>query len=439
MPPKRAPIQTIPTRTRPGKIQHSHSIQPTRKSVYENFYPEEVERVFEAMASSLLYGLQYATGYDKVPPLLEKVLEGCPHLLAPMMLQDIGRGLWTWDKLDDPLKYIDYTRNIALRPTKDFPPELRSVSPRLAADICMFGDLPALDDLLRDFYGCEIPTSKTEDSYTGSTHHCLNLTMYGERQDKALVSLRMIPEPTGKKSTSNYTVHQRFMFDNLPRTKPFAAGMVNRTSWETGLGRSFVKQRSAVFEKLAKVITTLNKSSGEVHEAAPNDYWESEYIAAVWRICHEPWKDLRGLQVLEYTPGKLDIGPVIERLILASRRFGWGKTMTAEHLLAISIFSGVSPAAFLRYAVHDARRRGFSYISAEEADRLPELVAYESTDNQGAKDRLAIELKDLAFDLANCVVEPYWEFFEDFSAPHKEELLFPEMGLGHWITKRNQK
>lgn len=401
----KAVIQTLPTPTvtAPDKKRvPRQAIAPNREIVMANF-GEDAPLVFGAMGQSLTYGLCFALLEDyKIPEQ--------PELTARMMAQHVGRCLWTWEDVAGP--DLSTLRRAALRPSAMLPADMQEVSPRLAVDL-LGGNYAAAARMLRDLLDIDVPDP---------IDRALGLTGYGAVQDARLPLLcRLQPAQV----RPGYSRRQSYVMQIAGNIQPFALAISQQTLYADDLALRFREIAAQVVEDTVAVYRAKDV------DLEPEDVEVDKVADSLMR---EPW-DLR----LPAEPDPIDTAPVVRRLLI-QRLAGREKVayLTAEELLGFGLLTGLSPAAFARYAVKDFERRGVTYTTVNEVGRLADLVRGESGEDrrlQMTADRLAKELDGsaVALDSVGRRLDDKALFINHLlhkTRPGEWSLAFPEWGLG---------
>jgi hypothetical protein len=408
---KPAPAATLFQRLPPPPERHSASrvFQPSAKDIAA--YPVEVQPlIVEAMQASILFGL--ARVLDLPYRIPQHLLENLA--VTQMMTTNTGRCLWNW--ADIPAELPDVLKVWALRPSSTLPPVMQEVSPRVVVD--MLGTFAATERLVG--HGLKYLDVK------------LGLTGYGVEQDARLPRLDRLPALVPTSSIYSATAMTKA---DMPGT--FAESLADTTSYRFGLGHKLRALENEVCEQAFAAIT-----SPEGPEPDCTALGEGEYLLArlhkaygdtVDQLMRKPWAlDLTaGLSEFEY-------GPVIRRLLIVKFRCMERQVITGAQLLQLSYLSGISPAAFIRYAIYDAGRRDTTFTNPQAVNQLVSLIEEEVHSLSGmfaaSARNLADELRRLSPQLAEALSAPN-ELLCTLKTP---EVAFPEWGLGRKRAASNK-
>lgn len=376
-------------------------LTPSTKSVRAN-YGSLAPEVACAMAESLCYAYASLSQPDF------EVRQCGPHT-ERMLAQYVGRCLWTWDDVpafippnripplplaaggpaqpeaDQPTKpevtLYHCSRRllpVSLNSTALFPADMRAVSPRLSCNL-LLGSYNSVDRAVARWLAA-----------AGIDHEptplagALSLVGYGELQDAALPPFHRLPERVKR---SGYSARQSLILDlaGADGVLPFSHAVLRSTLYEDDLAKRLQDARPQVTEKLQQLIEHIEPKAPGVVELIEEG--AIPYEAAAERVVRGDWRfDLgvldEGRSVADPDD---DLLAITCRLIVASgtpHQF-----VSAETLLALAVLSGVSPAAYVRYAEMDLARRGVTYLGAGTVSRLIALVREVELDGVAARRR----------------------------------------------------
>ncbi len=397
-------------------------LTPSTKSVRAN-YGSLAPEVACAMAESLCYAYASLSQPDF------EVRQCGPHT-ERMLAQYVGRCLWTWDDVpafippnripplplaaeptkparpevtqpagptkpendqptkpeaDQPTKpevtLYHCSRRllpVSLNSTALFPADMRAVSPRLSCNL-LLGSYNSVDRAVARWLAA-----------AGIDHEptplagALSLVGYGELQDAALPPFHRLPERVKR---SGYSARQSLILDlaGADGVLPFSHAVLRSTLYEDDLAKRLQDVRPQVTEKLQQLIEHIEPKAPGVVELIEEG--AIPYEAAAERVVRGDWRfDLgvldEGRSVADPDD---DLLAITCRLIVASgtpHQF-----VSAETLLALAVLSGVSPAAYVRYAELDLARRGVTYLGAGTVSRLIALVREVELDGVAARRR----------------------------------------------------
>lgn len=402
-------------------------LTPSTKSVRAN-YGSLAPEVACAMAESLCYAYASLSQPDF------EVRQCGPHT-ERMLAQYVGRCLWTWDDVpafippkrvpplplvadqptkpanqptkpadqpeaDQPARPDDTDGNaeppiynpgevtlyhcsrrllpVSLNSTALFPADMRAVSPRLSCNL-LLGSYNSVDRAVARWLAA-----------AGIDHEptplagALSLVGYGELQDAALPPFHRLPERVKR---SGYSARQSLILDlaGADGVLPFSHAILRSTLYEDDLAKRLQDVRPQVTEKLQQLIEHIEPKAPGVVELIEEG--AIPYEAAAERVVRGDWRfDLgvldEGRSVADPDD---DLLAITCRLIVASgtpHQF-----VSAETLLALAVLTGVSPAAYVRYAELDLARRGVTYLGAGTVSRLIALVREVELDGVAARRR----------------------------------------------------
>jgi len=413
----RVKLQSLPTTPKGFPKQR---LCPSSKSVRANYGPRAPE-VACAMAESLSYA--YASLSE---PAFAPM--ACGPFTERMLAQYVGRCLWSWDDVpafippkrvpplpiqpeaeDDTAASTEDDKQagaeppiynpgevslyhcarrlmqIAMRCTALFPEDMRSVSPRLSCNL-LLGSYNSVDRAVARFLagaGME---------YDGQLlAPALAHVAYGEVQDGGLPPFHRLPE---RSKRTGYSVRQSLALDlaGPEGTLPLTHAILRSTLYEDDLAKRLVEIREGVLERLREL-------AGEVRGVAPDvaqmiEDGDIPYEGAAERVVRGVW-DL-DLGVLD--DGRSVADPDDDLMALTCRMIisalGTGHAyIGATTLFALATLSGVSPAAYVRYAEKDLERRGVTYLTSATVGELADLVAGADLEKESRRGVLIKELR----------------------------------------------
>lgn len=382
-------------------------LTPSTKSVRAN-YGSLAPEVACAMAESLCYA------YASLSQPEFEVHQCGPHT-ERMLAQYVGRCLWTWDDVPafipprrvpplpiQPAQQAEAATDgnaeppiynpgevtlyhcsrrllpVSLNSTALFPADMRAVSPRLSCNL-LLGSYNSVDRAVARWLAA-----------AGIDHEptplagALSLVGYGELQDAALPPFHRLPERVKR---SGYSARQSLILGlaGADGVLPFSHAILRSTLYEDDLAKRLQDVRSQVTEKLQQLIEHIEPKAPGVVELIEEG--AIPYEAAAERVVRGDWRfDLgvldEGRSVADPDD---DLLAITCRLIVASgtpHQF-----VSAETLLALAVLTGVSPAAYVRYAELDLARRGVTYLGAGTVSRLIVLVREAELDGVAARRR----------------------------------------------------
>lgn len=360
------PFQPLPRPPTPGNI--GRALFTPSQNFLNSRYGDDLPGVRAFMAWSIAAGLAYAANRQPDPP------EG-------MDPKGAGRGLWTWEDCvvvgspDHPA--LSYIKEQALRPTAAFPSDLRSISPRLAAEL-LGGNYSAVKRMV-EAMGYQLPNAMRLDQVFG-------LVGYGDLQDGALPLFGRVrstlPAIPGFSKNAAYLAH---VCDDL---EPFAVGILRHTLFEVDLAPRLLAGRVLIEAKCRALYESIG--------AFLDDDFSRSYTAVLDRVMREEWH----LEEFDPEDPEPDYEQVLERLVI----WQWhdNRCLPAGLFMGLSMLTGVSPASFTAYAVSDARRRGYTFIDVAEVDKLAGKV--EDASMSSAAARCAKEIRGHSDELKDILV-----------------------------------
>lgn len=324
----RAKVQTLPGQTANVPRIARNSIFPSQRAVIRD-YPGAEEAIFHAMSESLAYGFHYTLleSYDvsSIDPLTDR-----------MMATHVGRCFWTWE--DVPVQPASLKR-LAMRRSGALPSDMQEVSPRLAAEMMVCAPT-ALGRMLHGF----------------KAEQAMGLMGYGTVQDGRLPILQRLPKQTKR---TGYSVRQSYLLSIAGDVLPFAAVVAQHTLYPESLGRTLKDLRDVIVADALKVFDAAGCPIDK-------DWAETMYYGACDALMTQKW-DLE----LSAEPDESDLAKVMQRLLIQRNKAKL--KFPAEALYRLGELTGISPAAFVRYAIKDQQRRGTTYVTAEQVLVLSEL------------------------------------------------------------------
>lgn len=427
----RVKLQSLPTTPKGFPKQR---LCPSSKSVRANYGPRAPE-VACAMAESLSYA--YASLSE---PAFAPM--ACGPFTERMLAQYVGRCLWNWDDVpafippkrvpplpigarpadeastdggqqaeDDtsteagadgdqqdggeppvynPGEVTIYhcsrrLMQIAMRCTALFPEDMRSVSPRLSCNL-LLGSYNSVDRAVARFLagaGME---------YDGQLlAPALAHVGYGEVQDGGLPPFHRLPE---RSKRTGYSVRQSLALDlaGPEGTLPLTHAVLRSTLYEDDLAKRLIEVRDGVLERLRELAAEVRGVAPDVAQMIEDG--DIPYEGAAERVVRGVW-DL-GLGVLD--DGISTADPDDDLMALTCRMIisalGTGHAyIGAETLFALATLSGVSPAAYVRYAEKDLERRGVTYLTSATVGELADLVGVAELEKESRRGVLIKELR----------------------------------------------
>ena len=373
---------------------------PSTKSVRANYGPRAPE-VACAMAESLSYA--YASLSDESFQPAE-----CGPFTERMLAQYVGRCLWTWDDVpafippkrvpplpaadgaDDQTEISLYQCSrrlmvVALRSTALFPPDMRAISPRMSCNL-LLGSYNSVDRAVARWLA-----SAGIDHDSPSLAQALAHVGYGEVQDATLPLFHRRPERVKR---SGYSTRQSLVLDlaGPEGTLPLSHAVLRATLYEDDLAKRLDEVREVVIERLQELALLVKAAAPEVADLILDG--DIPFDDAAERVVRGRWSF--GLGVLD--EGRSTADPDDDLMALTCRMIvaalGTGHAyIGAPTLFALAVLSGVSPAAYVRYALLDLERRGVTYLTAATVGQLAELVEEADVEKPARKAVLVKELR----------------------------------------------
>lgn len=413
----RVKLQSLPTTPKGFPKQR---LCPSSKSVRANYGPRAPE-VACAMAESLSYAYASLSEPSFAPM-------ACGPFTERMLAQYVGRCLWNWDDVpafippkrvpplpigaapaadteDDTAQQAEAgaeppiynpgevtiyhcsrrLMQIAMRCTALFPEDMRSVSPRLSCNL-LLGSYNSVDRAVARFLagaGME---------YDGQLlAPALAHVAYGEVQDGGLPPFRRLPERTKR---SGYSVRQSLVLDlaGAEGTLPLSHAILRSTLYEDDLAKRLTEVRDGVLERLRELAAEVRGVAPDVAQMIEDG--DIPYEGAAERVVRGVW-DL-GLGVLDEGVSTADpdddLMALTCRMIISALGTGHAY-LGAETLFALATLSGVSPAAYVRYAEKDLERRGVTYLTSATVGELADLVGVAELEKESRRGVLIKELR----------------------------------------------
>lgn len=353
------PFQSIPKPATAGPVGRN-TFTPSPKFLKARYPDGQRAEVQQFMAWSLTSGLAYIANRPlaaSLPLGLEQHAKGA------------GRCLWSWDDVledgevpEGVQPFLIHLKEQALRPTSMFPADMRSLSPRLCVDL-LGGNYARARREVELVAGATLPKHYPLDRIFG-------LMNYGDVQDRVLPLLSRVRREFPCRP--GFSAHATYVAETINDSlAPFAVGVLKSTLFEEDQAQRLLNARPWVEAKCREVFQQL----GAYLEAD----FSVNYCGVVDRLLREEWN------VDEFDPEdpEPDAEQVMERLLLW--KFHDNRTLAPGLLLGLAVLTGVSPAALTAYAVSDAQRRGYSYISHTDMEVLATLVENASMSQNAAR------------------------------------------------------
>lgn len=376
----------------------NHRRKPT-EGTFKNVSQEDRETLLEIMQESLVYGHATAQGEKGILSLRDEYPEAYkPHP---------GRCVWTWEtvrnlKGDAPFE-IQYLQTMALRPTHQAAPEFRSVSPRMA----WMTTTMKLAELHRCMAQVQEEAMEDGVSSYNTLHRAMMIATYdggratgrdahppSVRSPRKLNYLRQGPPSRPPKNSRRNTLQEYALRiphmgragprEDIPNSKPVAQLIWENPPHSIDLAANM----DALMREGQKFLRTLFKKD---HLAIPKglDREEVQDLAnekeareqAIYRVIRDNWSNIfRDLRA------DSDIGMTETHMAVAIQSYALMRTIVYKKartvmapwksgdIMALSRLTGISPAAFVNWAIFHRKRCGWAPIRDAEVHLLAEVV-----------------------------------------------------------------
>lgn len=387
----RVKVQLLPIPS--GRHFPKQRSAPTLKSVLSNYTADQLPEISAAMADSLIFGLAAISDTDHR-------VGHHGEMTKRMLAQRVGRCFWSWADIPNFTDFVAPMGPLSLRPTSLFPEDMQVISPRMSCNLLTSSNR-AIERVIKEFMG-------STPKYSLGT--ALALTTYGAVQDAALPSFHRLPE---RLKRNGYSAQQSLVIDfaTSEGVLPFAMSIIRETLYEDDLAKRLKEIEPAVRERLAELAKPLEE--GEVRDALIDG--EIPYAKACDKVIRGSWDfPLRTVvagEVAEGDPDEDILHLTCRAVIVVATADGRHQTLPTKVLLALAILSGVSPAAYVRFAIQDIERRGVTYMTPQQVGELRGMVLEYAEDWDGMeRKRAEVLIKELAvlereFDRASMRVE----------------------------------
>ncbi|MFX1710693.1 hypothetical protein [Stutzerimonas stutzeri] len=395
---------------------------PSSKSVRAN-YGLRAPEVACAMAESLSYA--YASLSE---PAFAPM--ACGPFTERMLAQYVGRCLWSWDDVPAfiPPKRVpplpiqpeaeDDTSTeagadgdqqdggeppiynpgevslyhcsrrlmqIAMRCTALFPEDMRSVSPRLSCNL-LLGSYNSVDRAVARFLAGAGMEYDGQGLAAALAH-----VGYGEVQDGGLPPFHRLPE---RSKRTGYSVRQSLALDlaGPEGTLPLTHAILRSTLYEDDLAKRLIEVRDGVLERLRELAVEVRGVAPDVAQMIEDG--DIPYEGAAERVVRGVWDlDLGVLdEGISTADPDDDLTALTCRMIISALGTGHAY-IGATTLFALAALTGVSPAAYVRYAEKDLERRGVTYLTSSTVGELADLVAGADLEKESRRGVLIKELR----------------------------------------------
>lgn len=175
-----------------------------------------------------------------------------------------------------------------------------------------------------------------------------------------------------EKKHSHLSYRQDYLL-NLPRDSGYAVLLVNNGAYDEGLRRLLASWKPEI---IAEAERELDPAGGEMSEIAGAERcWvkatDYDFQQAVTAVFERPWDQL-DLKAGGQENATADMQVLLARKII--HRLSYNDKATAEHLIGMSLLTGISVANWVNFAIEDRERRGETFITGDEVERIIDLV-----------------------------------------------------------------
>lgn len=384
----RVRAQTLPAYTADNApATPSGRVTPTIRSIEVGYAERDRPAVYRAMVEALIYNLTFIQDMPHIGTL--------KHVEQLGMMHNAGRCLWGWSSLPSPYfeEGIEKLKAFALRPTSLFPMDMQELSPRFACLLLLSNFSKIERDIIRATESQGLtPPAKVSLAFV------LSCVDYGAPLLRPYSRLEPLHERSGYNDAQSAILA---VADS--GSLPFSHYQLVVGTYEADQAKRINAVHSGVIQDLQEVGQAL----GRVIDSEDLPVMLQEPLPAAWyakaadMVMIGNWAELR----LGDEPGDPDedLLVIVARAII--RRIGCEgrqQQLDARTLLGLSLLSGISPAAFIRHAIKDFKRRGVTYVSLAEAAELSDLIRLLDvpvTRDAARRDVLVRELDSLANQL----------------------------------------
>ena len=391
----RAALQSLP---RTDKGFAKQRITPTRKSVRANYAPEQIEEIAEAMAASLVFTFSWLAESPKMP--------GHPksELTEGMMTKHLGRCFWSWD--DIPMteekgtaQFVAPLAPIALRNTEAFPTDMKALSPRMAVDLLM-APIASVEQMVERF----LASAGLGEPKRYGLALALVLTGYGIEQDQRLPRFQ---RTALRPKRAGYNARQSLILDLAAGTDPFSQAILTHTLFEDDLVPRLHTSQATVEERMQQMAKVLEEKHPNLCPDVVSLLKEEPipYAKAADKVLREPWDFPIGTVFegqVDGDPDEIVFNLTCRMIVNVMTSDGQRRELPEEVLFALALLTGISPAAFVRYAIVDLERRGTTYLRSPTIRELAQMVKQYTQDWTG---RQAAGAKSLIAQLGQLETE----------------------------------
>lgn len=357
---------------------------------------EDAEDLADIMIDSLLAAMAKLQGHDMPPILIDEV----PEAFKPVP----GRCLWVWDTVIKAAPdNIDTAPllNLALRPSHQLPERLQAVTPRFARQVtCMRGSEMVASMKWLAEQGL-LPNGPDQSDY----HKFLSIQGYGPELDLELdlADLHTLdPKRFTPPRNSRRSPIQQWALKASPINRTLMQAVVDHPPFEVDLGHH-------LHTLYLNAVEFLTERSQDADKAADPEL--IEFIRT---------RDLRPFEeevVRHYLTGKWETYRMASNHLPARQRVVWAllramvqvrynhayhRCQSAQAVLGTALLSGISPASFIKAAIHQLGRTSHTYISSpqllEMTDWIRRLPEPRSTQAKVHRQDLVDELGELHED-----------------------------------------
>lgn len=170
----------------------------------------------------------------------------------------------------------------------------------------------------------------------------------------------------------NHISLRQHLLLSLPSGGDYAKQLIRNGAFDDSLFRLMAGFKDDV---ILHAENLLDPNSGEMTAFAAKHrskvvLYDVDYWAAVRLVFEQPWDrlDLDGNQENGVHDGRV----LMARNIIG--RIGYNDKITAEVLVGMSLLTGISIANWTKYAIRDHKRRGETFVSSLEIERVEEIA-----------------------------------------------------------------
>lgn len=231
--------------------------------------------------------------------------------------------------------------------------------------------------------GC---TSKTAESLCYQAIEVMDMGAFSEPKPKAKADFQRAlsvvgfgpnvrhdePPAVQPVNPHNHISLRQHLLLTLPRGADYAKLLIKNGAFGDSLYRLLAGYKDAV---ILHAESLLDPNSGEMTALAATDrskvtLYDTDYWAAVRMVFEQRWDrlDLDGKQENGVQDGRV----LMARNIIS--RLAYNDRLTAEVLVGMSLLTGISVAHWTKFAIQDHVRRGETFLSSLEIQRVVEIA-----------------------------------------------------------------